>query len=91
MKRPRRKYSRTPGLFMPRRWTENIAMKLTKARLSKIDGLLLEVAALWGEEDEGICQEVDDLRRQLEEVAKRIVEGHAELAEQRRLDRLAAA
>lgn len=91
MTRSRRKYSRTAGTFYLRRWTDNIAMKVTKARLDKIDGLLLEIASFWGDEDEFICRQVDDLRFQLAETTKQIVEGHAEIVEQRRLDREDAA
>jgi hypothetical protein len=65
-------------------------MKATKARLDKVDGLLIEIAALWGEEDQYICQQMDELREHVADAKKLIVEGHAELVEQRRLDREAA-
>lgn len=88
--RRRRSYSRTPGLFRLSRWTDNIAMKATKARLAKVDGLLIEIAGLWGDEDEFICGQMDELRQHVGDVLKWITEGHADLVEQRRLDREAA-
>jgi hypothetical protein len=87
MMRARRKYSRSPGMFYLRRWSENIAVKATKARLNKVDGLLIEIAGFWGEEDEYICRQMDELRDHIADVAKLVFEGHAGLVEQRRLDR----
>lgn len=90
MTKSRRRYTRTTGLFYLRRWTERIAMKATERRLRQVDGLLIEIAGMWGEEEEYICRQMDELRDHIAEVTKLIVEGQAELAEQRRQDREAA-
>lgn len=87
----KRKYSRTSGMFHLRRWTENIAMKATESRFRTIDGLLIEIVGMWGDEDEYICRQMDELRAVVAETRKLVVEGHKELAEQRRLDREFAA
>jgi hypothetical protein len=66
-------------------------MKATERRFDQIDGLLIEIAGFWGDEDEGIVREMDEVRQVLREVRERVVQGHAELVEQRRLDREAEA
>lgn len=54
--------------FRLKRWTENRALKATNARFRKIDELLIEVALLWGDEDEYIVREAERLRRDVEAV-----------------------
>lgn len=87
MSKPRRKYSRTPGAFYPKRWSEAIAVKLTLARALKIDGLLQEIGALWGDEDDYFMREVDVLKADVKEKLEELIKGNREMAEQRRLDR----
>lgn len=47
-------------------WTESGALRATNARMEKIEDLLLEIGGLWGDVDEYIVHEVDDLRRLIE-------------------------
>lgn len=44
-------------------WTPNRALKATNLRFKKIDLLLQEIAALWGDEDEYIVRQAEELRR----------------------------
>jgi hypothetical protein len=87
MKKPRRRYSRTPGAFYPRRWSEAAAVKLTRARALKIAGLFDEIGALWGEEDDYFMRQVDVLKEDVAETLEGLIKGSSEIAEQRRLDR----
>lgn len=91
MSAPRRKYSRTPGTFYPKRWTEEIALKLTAARFQRIEGLLNEIGAFWGDEDDYIEREVTILRDEINEKARSLLEGHRELMAERKADREEAA
>lgn len=49
-----------------KRWTENGALRATNARYRKIDALLVEIASLWGDVDQGNVDRVDDLREAIE-------------------------
>lgn len=86
MSRPRRKYSRTPGAFYPKRWSEEHAMKLTRARALKIAGLFDEIGAMWGDDDDYFMRQVDVLKADVNETLEGLIKGHREIAEQRRLD-----
>ena len=90
MKKPRRKYSRTPGAFYPKRWSEESAVKLTRARTLKIEGLLDEIGALWGDDDDYFMRQVDVLKADVRETLEGLIKGHEEIAEQRQRDREAA-
>jgi hypothetical protein len=90
MNKPRRKYSRTPGAFYPRRWSVENAMKLTRARALKIQGLFDEIGALWGDEDDYFMRQVDILKAGVNETLEGLIKGHEEIAEQRQRDREAA-
>jgi len=68
-----------------RNWTEARALRATNVRLRKIDNLLLEIAGLWGDVDQGIVNVMDDLRRQVEEASTHVRESVDE-----RRERLAA-
>lgn len=91
MKKPRRKYSRTPGAFYPKRWSEENARKLTRARMLKIGGLFDEIGALWGDEDDYFMRQVDALKATVNETLDGLLKGQQEIAEQRRLDSEASA
>lgn len=86
MTRPRRKYSRTPGAFYPKRWSVENAKKLTLARVLKIDGLFDEIGALWGDEDDYFMRQIDVLKIDVKEKIEGLLKGVDDIAEQRRLD-----
>lgn len=84
MKHPRR--SRAIGAVVLKKWSEAAAIKATMKRFERIEHTLIEIGGMWGEEDEYIVREVDELRALISEKAEEMMEGHAGLIEQRRLD-----
>lgn len=86
MSRLRRKYSRTPGAFYPKRWSVESAKKLTLARMLKIDGLFDEIGALWGDEDDYFMRQIDVLKVDVKETIGGLLKDVDDIAEQRRLD-----
>lgn len=69
-----------------KRWTEAAALRATNTRYRKIDALLIEIASLWGDIDQGNVDRVDDLREAIESARLEAVQASQERAEREKED-----
>jgi hypothetical protein len=69
-----------------KRWTEAGALRETKKCLTRIDALLVDIAGLWGDVDQYIVGRADDLRAEIEQVAKDVEESIRERADRQAED-----
>ena len=66
-----------------KKWTERRACAATLTRLKKIDDLLIEIAGLWGDEDQCLVDFADDLRTTVANFRSEMDESIKERAERR--------
>lgn len=64
-----------------KKWTPKLAQRRAKDRIAKIDALLIEIASLYGDIDEGICTRCDELRREFEGFGEEIDQSTADIIE----------
>lgn len=69
--------------LLTKKWTPAIARRLTRARLAKIDKLLLEIGYLWGDEDRCLVDLADDIRAEINKFREEMDEAIAARALER--------
>lgn len=57
--------------FAPR-WTPQKAKRRSAILLNRVDAMLIELAGLYGDEDQYICDRVDDFRKEIEGIREEI-------------------
>lgn len=66
-----------------RKWTDKIAQRETRKRFQKIDELLHDVALLWGDENESVVGEAEEMRIAMQKFAKSVDENIESLRQER--------
>lgn len=71
-----------------KKWTPRIAQRASETRLNKIDALLIDIALLWGDEDESLVRRAEDLRIDVDDFKKEMAESLAEREQRHAEERL---